>query len=39
VIGLAIFHEMGTEPMSDREVQKRLRANPFPSRFATPPGQ
>ncbi len=37
VIGLALFHERGTYPWTDREVQKRLRANPFPNRFATPP--
>lgn len=37
VIGLALFHERGTSPWTDREVQKRLRAEPFPNRFATPP--
>jgi hypothetical protein len=39
VIGLAIFNEEGSSPWTNREVQKRLRANPFPSRFATPPGE
>lgn len=37
VIGIALFNEIGTDPWTDREVQKRLRANPFPGRFATPP--
>ncbi len=37
VIGIAIFNEQGTFPWTDREVQKRLKANPFPGRFATPP--
>jgi hypothetical protein len=37
VIGVAIFNEQGTFPWTDREVKKRLRANPFPGRFATPP--
>ena len=37
VIGIAIFNEHGTYPWTDREVKKRLKANPFPSRFATPP--
>lgn len=37
VIGLALFNELGTYPWTDREVKKRLRANPFPNRFATPP--
>ncbi len=37
VIGVALFNERGTSPWSDREVQKRLKANPFPNRFATPP--
>ncbi len=39
VIGVALFHEAGTFPWTDREVQKRLRANPFPNRFATPPNE
>ncbi|HEY3662271.1 MAG TPA: hypothetical protein VGL24_03885 [Chthoniobacterales bacterium] len=37
VIGIAIFNEQGTYPWTDREVKKRLQANPFPNRFATPP--
>ncbi|MBA3650473.1 MAG: hypothetical protein H0W66_03060 [Chthoniobacterales bacterium] len=37
VIGVAIFNERGTFPWTDREMQKRLKANPFPNRFATPP--
>ena len=38
VIGVAIFNEQGTDPLA-REVQRRLRADPFPgdSGFATPP--
>lgn len=36
VIGIAIFHEYGTTPL-DEEARRRLRANPFPGRFATPP--
>ncbi|MGI8436442.1 MAG: hypothetical protein ACR2NX_05995 [Chthoniobacterales bacterium] len=36
VIGLAIFNEYGTTPL-DEEARRRLRANPFPGRFATPP--
>lgn len=37
VIGAAIFNERGTNPWSEREVRRRLKANPFPDRFATPP--
>jgi hypothetical protein len=37
VIGIAIFNERGTNPWTDREVKKRLKAEPFPGRFATPP--
>lgn len=37
VIGVAIFNERGAYPWSNTEVQKRLKANPFPGRFATPP--
>ena len=37
VIGVAIFNEFGTNPWTDREVQKRLHANPFPGGLATPP--
>jgi hypothetical protein len=39
VIGLALFNERGTDPWTDREVKKRLQANPFPNRFATPPNE
>jgi len=37
VIGIAVFNEEGTYPWTGREVGRRLRANPFPNRFATPP--
>ncbi|CAN5316021.1 hypothetical protein BH20VER2_BH20VER2_00680 [soil metagenome] len=37
VIGLAVFHERGTDPWQTNEMLRRLRANPFPGRFATPP--
>jgi len=37
VIGVAVFNEAGTNPLTEREVQKRLNANPFPGRFAVPP--
>lgn len=37
VIGAAIFNERGTFPWTEHETQKRLQANPFPNRFATPP--
>ena len=37
VIGIAIFNERGTNPWSHVEVQRRLKANPFPGRLATPP--
>jgi hypothetical protein len=37
VIGVAIFNERGTNPWSNVEVQRRLKANPFPGRFATLP--
>lgn len=37
VIGAAVFNERGTNPLTSSEVQKRLKANPFPGRFATPP--
>jgi hypothetical protein len=37
VTGFAIFNERGTYPWTDREVKKRLKANPFPGGFATPP--
>ncbi len=37
VIGIALFNEVGTNPWTKQEVQKRLNANPFPGRFAAPP--
>jgi len=37
VIGVAVFNEFGTNPWTTEEVRKRLNANPFPGRFATPP--
>jgi hypothetical protein len=37
VIGVAVFNERGTNPWTDAEAQRRLQANPFPGRFATPP--
>jgi len=37
VVGVAVFNEFGTNPWTDQEVGKRLNANPFPGRFATPP--
>jgi hypothetical protein len=37
VIGVALFHERGTHPWNDRDSEKRLKADPFPGRFATPP--
>jgi hypothetical protein len=37
VIGIALFSEVGTNPWTEPEVQKRLNANPLPGRFATPP--
>ena len=41
VIGVALFHERGSNPLSfsSDEVQKRHDANPFPGQFATPPGR
>ncbi len=39
VIGIALFNEEGTSPLTEREVQKRLKANPFPGCFATPPNE
>lgn len=38
VIGLAVFHERGTEPWKWNEVDRRHDANPFPGQFAQPPG-
>ena len=39
VIGLALFNEVGTNPVpwSVGEVDRRRDANPFPGQFATPP--
>jgi len=37
VIGIALFNEVGSDPWTDEEVRRRLKANPFPGRFATPP--
>lgn len=39
VIGVALFHEQGSNPLTWNrgEVQQRLDANPFPGQFATPP--
>ena len=37
IIGIAVFNERGTNPWTDREVEKRLKAEPFPGRFAIPP--
>lgn len=38
VIGVAVFHERGTEPWKWNEADRRHDANPFPGQFATPPG-
>jgi hypothetical protein len=37
VIGVAVFNEYGTNPLDMTEADRRLRADPFPGRFATPP--
>ncbi len=38
VIGVAVFHEYGTNPLDLTEARRRLRADPFPGRtFASPP--
>ncbi|CAN5530859.1 hypothetical protein BH18VER1_BH18VER1_00250 [soil metagenome] len=38
VIGVAVFHEYGTNPLDMSEAGRRLRADPFPGRtFASPP--
>lgn len=41
VIGVAVFHERGSNPvlLDPNEVQRRHDANPFPGQFATPPGR
>jgi hypothetical protein len=38
VIGVALFAERGASPWSEREIERRETADPFPGRFATPPG-
>ncbi len=37
VIGLAVFNEYGTDPLQLSEAERRLRADPFPFRFGSPP--
>lgn len=37
VIGVAVFHEYGSDPFVLRERERRLRASPFPGNFASPP--
>jgi hypothetical protein len=40
VVGVAFFHERGTQPRhpwTDEEVRRRHSANPFPNRYAAPP--
>lgn len=38
VIGVAFFHEEGSDPLlSRRELRRRESADPFPNRFARPP--
>jgi len=38
VIGVAFFHERGSSlPWSERELERRESANPFPGGFASPP--
>ena len=37
VIGIALFNERGTDPWLTNEMLRRLRANPFPGQFVTPP--
>jgi hypothetical protein len=39
VIGIAVFHEAGTQPWpwNPAEVERRRNADPFPGRFAEPP--
>ena len=37
VIRVTIFNEHATSLWTDCEVKKRLQANPFSNRFATPP--
>lgn len=39
VVGVAVFHESGTDPWpwNDNEARRRRNAQPFPGRFAEPP--
>jgi hypothetical protein len=38
VIGVALFHERGSSlPWTERELDRRDSANPFPGGFASPP--
>jgi hypothetical protein len=37
LIGVALFHERGSNPRVRDEVRRRHDANPFPGQFATPP--
>ena len=37
VIGIALFNEEGSDPWTNEDVRRRLKANPFSGRFATPP--
>ena len=37
VIGVAVFAERGASPWTERELQRRETADPFPGRFAAPP--
>lgn len=37
VIGIAVFHERGTNPQIFDDLNQRRNANPFPGQFATPP--
>lgn len=39
VVGIAFFAERGSQPLyMGRELERRRQADPFPGRFATPPG-
>jgi hypothetical protein len=37
VIGIALLNELGSDPWTNEEVRRRVKANPFPGRFGTPP--
>ena len=39
VIGIAVFEEYSSAPYSLRESERRLRGNPWPGQFASPPEQ